>query len=166
MKKMMIVLAALISTSAMATSLVPHASVARLDGIHAGVKFQTRVDNYGTVTITQQNGRVLGKKQLNDETLSEITSLAWNVASAPIKTTHSDMICMMLIAELFTTDLKVSAIDPNNGQATGALHTVLTQETCAIADHTAPKNANALQAARTLKKLLEVMTLDTVKAWN
>lgn len=154
MKKFIVALAFVLSTSVFAESLAPHETIATLIDINEEVA-SIAADNYGVVTIAPRHSRVLIKKQVSAKTRERLFELASILASAEIKTERRTMICKM-VPPRYQPMLSVSS---QQGQYfTGELHRVLSTLSCAIANVTYPKDDYMMEYAIELRNLLTVLS--------
>ncbi|MEK6579497.1 MAG: hypothetical protein AABZ55_09760 [Bdellovibrionota bacterium] len=153
MKKFIISLAFILSTSAFATSLAPRETIATLTNVNEDVA-SIEADNYGELIISPRHSRVAIKKNVSNKTRAQIFEMASLLSNAEIKNDHRTMICKM-VPPRYQPLLSVSAKQGN--YFTGELHSVLSFSNCAISNIMYPKDAFMKTIAQDLKKLLMVL---------
>ena len=166
MKKLNILIAtfSLISSTSFATSLAPKVMMAELDGYNQNGAFELKVDNYGNLEFNNIKLHTVSKSSLSYADFLEISNLTRQLANAQVKTTHSNMVCMMMIASGASSDLKVSSIEGR--YFSGRLHLALSEEGCWLNHHTQPLNQDTYVAARKIKMLLDQISLDPIAVRN
>jgi hypothetical protein len=152
------VLAFTFATAASADSLVPRVSMIALKGNSAGVEYKAVVDNYGLLKVTSDK-KVLVTKKLQQQTFYALNSLAYSLGNAEIKVEKQTIVCMLHMMVMRTSDLFVSSFD-DNGMFTGKLQETLSEEGCWISRHAYPVIEEDRQAARELKKLVEILVYE------
>ncbi|MGZ3722754.1 MAG: hypothetical protein ACXVA9_07490 [Bdellovibrionales bacterium] len=97
-------------------------------------------------------GRTTAHMQLSKSNAATLLGLAKGLAEVKLTTTHQDFICMMLVMESPFTSQELSILAND-----GSMRKVLTNNSCAVADHTFPQEDYNLQMAKDLKDQLIVL---------
>jgi hypothetical protein len=161
MKSLMIsVLAMVVSSAAMADSLVPRVPMLQLSGMEMGYTYTAIVDNYGLLNVTNEQGKLIGKKNLSKKTLATLSSYAQTLSNADIEEHHAQVVCMMMMPAS-QSDLSVSTAE--EGIFTGDIRLVLTEQGCWNSHKVFPTEEYIRGYANLLKGVLEVLVYESAK---
>lgn len=166
MKKFIFAMIALSTTAvvslASADSLAPRRSMLKLEGRYFNADYRATVDNYGQLQVATKIGEAkkIVRKQLSTQTLIQLSGTFQSLSRAEIKTVQQDVVCMLFMMPTEESNLFVSTLEEGSNLPTGKLVETLSEEGCWISRHVFPAEDYALDQARQIKKVLEILVYE------
>lgn len=103
------------------------------------------------------------KYQLSDEVFQTVLSQLSGLADVEVVTTHSTIVCMMMPMPGAPSNLMVATkYNYETKEFDGAMRLVLSKEGCYLSSHTAPKDEYAVESARSLRSVLQILSLQVL----
>lgn len=144
MKSILVLLASLgISANAVSAKVV--AQVQQVDTVIASVSL---LDN-GSLQIDKRDGQTV-VAPLSKANASKLTYDAQVLSGVQLTTDHRQVVCDIMISPYFSNTLAIA-------DSSGNLVETISDNSCAVADYTHPKNPNLTDLGNTLKNEMGVL---------